>query len=652
MYIHAATILLAAFLLFLVQPLIGRFILPAWGGTPAVWTVALLFFQAALFAGYAYAHGLMRLPARVQAILHGLLLLAGLAFLPVIPGDIATDGSPTLSILLLLAGVIGLPFVALAATAPLMQAWLGERPGVYRLYALSNVGSILALLAYPFALEPWIGRETQAWAWSAGYCAFALAGLAACALRFRHAAPAAAAATQPEAVSLGTRVLWVMLPACGVWMLMAVTSRMSTDIAPVPFVWVLPLVLYLFSFVVAFHGARWYQRKWMIPALILALVLFSAGASGTLMLSLAPSLALLALGLLLACLTLHGELYRLRPGHSRLTAYYLSISGGGVLGGVLVGVCAPLVFSRHFEFEIGQWLSLLSVLAALALDPSSKLRRFRPWWAWAAIGLGLLFWLDVLATNLTRAKRDEIDIRRSFFGVTRVKESEGTRTLVHGHTNHGTQFTDARRNVPTTYFGRASGVGRVLGAEGPARHVGVVGLGAGTLAVYGRPGDEFTFYELDPEVHALAAAHFTYLSDSPADVTVRIGDGRLLLAGESRTFDVLVLDAFSSSAVPVHLLTLEAFEIYARRTQPGGLIVVNVTNRHIDLQPVVTAAARHLGMQWARVSEPGDTLDGTLDSEWIIMGPDVTAHGFKPVVDTSTALPWTDDFSNLLRALK
>ena len=195
-------------------------------------------------------------------------------------------------------------------------------------------------------------------------------------------------------------------------------------------------------------------------------------------------------------------------------------------------------------------------------------------------------------------------------------------------------------------------MGRVLGAEGPARHVGVVGLGAGTLAVYGRSGDEFTFYELDPEVHALAAAHFTYLSDSPAEVTVKIGDGRLLLAGESVIFDVLVLDAFSSSAVPVHLLTLEAFEIYASRSQPGGLIVVNVTNRHIDLQPVVTAAARHLGLQWARVAEPGDTLDGTLDSEWIIMGADIAAHGFRPVVDTSTASPWTDDFSNLLRALK
>lgn len=657
MYAHAATILLAAFLLFLVQPLIGRYILPRYGGAPSVWTVALLFFQVALLVGYVYAHALNRLfKPQVQAFVHGLLVLGGVALLPVIPRESAPGDAPTLEILWLLVSTIGLPFVVLAATSPLLQAWLGEQsrtPRVYRLYALSNVGSLFALLAYPFALEPWIGLKMQSWAWSIGYGMFVLVSLTVIVQRIRLPAQTVAPRAAEPAPGWTHRILWIALPAGGVWMLMAVTGRMTLNIAPVPFLWVLPLGMYLLSFIVVFNGERWYRRKGMLPAFVAAIILFGMAASGTVQFPALLRVSLYASALLITCLVLHGELYRLRPDPSRLTGFYLSVAAGGALGGLLVGIGAPAIIPMFWEFEIGQVLCVMIVLGALAVDRSSLVSGFRPRWLWFAITIMLLVWLDVHSMHMRRDIEFTVDRRRSFFGVTRVIEEDGVRTMVHGTTNHGTQFLDERATTATAYFGKSSGVGRVLGRDTEARRVGIVGLGAGTVAVYGRPGDAFRFYELDPEVEQLARQHFSYLEESQAEIEVIIGDGRLLLRSEEdRRFDVLILDAFSSGAVPVHLLTLEAFEVYKPHLADDAVVCVNITNHNLDLRTVIAAAADANGWQWTVVDDPGDETAGTLFSRWAILSDDLRAHGFESDTTDYDRLPWTDDFSNLLRVLK
>ena len=657
MYAYAATILLSAFLLFLVQPLIGRYILPRYGGAPGVWMVALLFFQVALLVGYAYAHALTRfLKPKVQAFVHGLLVLGGVALLPVIPSESAPGDAPLIEILWLLVSTIGLPFVVLASTSPLLQAWLGEEsrtPRVYRLYALSNVGSLVALLAYPFALEPWVGLNAQAWSWSVGYGVFVAATLIVILQRVRAPLQSAAAATVETSPSLARRALWVTLPAAAVWMLMAVTGRMTLNIAPVPFLWVLPFGMYLLSFIVVFSGERWYRRKGMLPAFTAAIVVFAMAASGTVHMHALLRVLLYASALLVTCLVLHGELYRLRPDPSRLTGFYLCVAAGGALGGVLVGVGAPAFIPMFWEYEIGQVLCVLAVLWALAVDPSSLLRRFRPRVLWVGIVLLLLVWLDVHSIYMRRDFALTTDARRSFFGVTRVIEDDGVRIMVHGTTNHGTQFLDERGVQPTAYFGPATGVGKVLRQSESPRRIGIVGLGAGTMAVYGREGDVYRFYELDPEVEQLARKHFSYIRQSRAEVEVVIGDGRLLLRDEeAQEFDVLILDAFSSGAVPVHLLTLEAFEVYKRHLAPGAIVCVNITNHNLDLRPILAAVAVANDWQWAVVDDPGDEASGTLFSRWVSMSRDLSKHGFEPDATEYDHPPWTDDFSNLLRILK
>ena len=661
MIAHAATILIAAFLLFIVQPLIGRYILPWYGGTPAVWTVALLF-QAALLAGYGYAHLLGKLKPKLQAIIHGALVLAGLAFLPIIPdADFRpAGGDPAIEILWLLTRTIGVPFIALAATSPLMQSWLaGEQqsPRIYKLYALSNVGSLVALLAYPFALEPWVGRNAQAWAWSIGYGTFALASVLAAVRRAGRAPAPEAVLDAAEPVGIAWRILWFALGGCGVWLLMAVTNEMSINIAPTPFLWVLPLGLYLLSFIVAFGSERATRRKWMIPALLGSFVMFPVAASSVGHIPIVLRISLFAAALFMACLCVHGELYRLRPAPARLTGFYLSIAGGGAVGGAFVGVAAPHLFPMYWEFEIGQMLSMLAVLGALAVDKSSKLYRFRPRLGWAVIVLLLLAWADQQATTLRRELRDTLDSRRSFFGVSRITEKDGLRTLVHGTIRHGEQFQDERRLLPTTYFAPTSGIGQTLSSMTGPKRVGVVGLGIGTLAAYGHAGDEFRFYELDPDVEELAREHFSYLRDAPATVQVLIGDGRLLLEGEPpQGYDLLALDAFSSDAVPVHLLTLEAFEAYEAHLRPDGLIAVNVTNQNLDLTPVIVAAARARGWHWKRVISEEDKPTGALEAHWMILAPTPAAVARLPEGEMDPATrelpPWTDDFSNLFRILK
>ncbi|MEY4378528.1 MAG: hypothetical protein RLZ85_409 [Verrucomicrobiota bacterium] len=682
MFAFSLTIFWGACLLFLVQPLIARFILPWFGGGPAVWTTCMLFFQVLLLGGYAYAHfSISRLTPRRQVITHLCLLALAVALLPITPGDQwkPTDGSHAAGhILLLLLACLGLPYLVLSATGPLLQAWFSKaNPGVspYRLYALSNIGSLLALLIYPFVLEPQLARQAQAQWWSVGLALYAgLAGW--CGYKVWHStgADTKAVVTDDGAdiPSTSRKLLWFALPACGVMLLLAITNKLCQDIAVVPFLWVLPLSLYLLSFIISFDSPRWYHRGLWLPLLV--------GLLGAVMYNLYTAeshpnitpLASLYLGtMFVACMVCHGEVFRLRPGASRLTGYYLSISAGGAVGGLFVALVAPFVFPDYFELHLALFLTAALVILVLRQDPSVPLRHGKARWAWAvpflalaALGYGLA---DVATTSL----RGALSVTRGFYGVLKVTESDKsdpTRhhlTLQHGATIHGLQYQSAeRRTDPTSYYTSTSGIGRLFRTYKPqgGRRVGAVGLGSGTLASWGRQGDTFRFYEINDDVARLATSTFTYLKDSKAKTELVMGDARLRMEGEAdQQYDVIILDAFSSDAIPVHLLTLEAFAHYQRHLKKGGAIVVHVSNRYLDLHPVVYRIAEKIGFPAITIDD-NDTAfedDGFYGSDWIVMSRnaellqqpllhDVTS---PPVEFSARVLPWTDERSDLLRIL-
>ena len=682
MFAFSLTIFWGAFLLFLVQPLIARFILPWFGGGPAVWTTCMLFFQLLLLGGYAYAHfSISRLTPRRQVITHLVLLALAVALLPITPGDAwkPTDGSHAAGhILLLLLGCLGLPYLVLSATGPLLQAWFSKaNPGVspYRLYALSNVGSLLALLIYPFYLEPQLSRQAQADGWSWGLAIYA--GLTAwCGLKvWKSAAADGETAKQAEAeapASVGRKLLWFALPACGVMLLLAITNKLCQDIAVVPFLWVLPLSLYLLSFIISFDSPRWYHRAFWIPllAVLLGLVvqnLYKAESHPDI-----TPLATLYLGtLFVACMVCHGEVYRLRPGASRLTGFYLSLSAGGAAGGLFVALVAPFVFPDYFELHLALFLTAALVLVVLRQDSTLPLREGRARWAWAvpfvalaALGYGLA---DVATTSL----RGSLSTTRGFYGVLKVNDNDAGNeglhhlTLQHGATIHGLQYVDPeKRTDPSSYYTSTSGIGRLLRAHKPGgvRRVGAIGLGCGTLAAWGRAGDTFRFYEINHDVAHLATSTFTYLKDSKAKTELVMGDARLSMELEAnQQYDVIVLDAFSSDAIPVHLLTLEAFDHYQRHLKPDGAIVVHVSNRYLDLHPVVYRIADKIGFPAIPI-EANDTAyedAGFYGSDWIIMTRNqvlLQQPLLKDVTKETVEFParimyWTDERSDLLSIL-
>ena len=681
MFAFSLTIFWGACLLFLVQPLIARFILPWFGGGPAVWTTCMLFFQVLLLGGYAYAHfSISRLTPRRQVITHLCLLALAVALLPITPGDQwkPADGSHAAGhILLLLLACLGLPYLVLSATGPLIQAWFSRaNPGVspYRLYALSNIGSLLALLAYPFGLEPHLSRQAQAGWWSAGLAVYAV--LAAwCGSKVWRAAEATATASGSEddaAPSAGRRALWFGLPACGVMLLLAVTNKLCQDIAVVPFLWVLPLGLYLLSFIISFDSPRWYHRAVWLPLLagLLGGVLYHLRTAESHP-GITPLATLYLSTLFVACMVCHGEVFRLRPGANRLTGYYLSISAGGAVGGLLVALVAPFVLPDYFELHIALLLAAALTLAVLRLDPALFLQRGRGRWGWAVLLVALAAFAyglyDVAATSL----RGAVSVTRGFYGVLKVTESNKDDplrhhlVLQHGATIHGLQYQDkARRTDPTSYYTSTSGIGRLFRTYKPegGRRVGAVGLGSGTLAAWGRPGDTFRFYEINDDVARLATSTFTYLKESRAKTELVMGDARLSMEREPlQAYDVIILDAFSSDAIPVHLLTLEAFSHYQRHLKPGGAIVVHVSNRYLDLHPVVYRIAEKISFPAITIDDTESAFDdeGFYGSDWIIMTRnaellqqpllhDATA---APVQFSARVLPWTDERSDLLRIL-
>ena len=633
----AATTFLGAFLLFLIQPMAAKALLPIFGGAASVWTVCLLFFQTALLAGYTWAHYSRR------AWHLGLLAVSlAAALLAPLPGSgVHSPGQPSFEILRLLAMSIGIPYIVLAANSPLLQRF-AMTGSPYRLYAVANGASLAALLAYPILVEPAFTLTAQWTAWKAMYAGFSLL----CALAVWRAAD------QPRGVTAPTHLdpLWVALPAAGTAALMATTNQMCQEIAAVPFLWILPLALYLISFVLAFDHPRWYHRRTF--TLLAAITIPSACGLSVMGLNYVPlpvHLAVYSLALFCGLMLCHGELAARRPDRGSLTRYYLTIAAGGAAGGLLVAFGAPLVFTSYAEFPLS-----LGLCAALALYIQVRESGYRQLPAVVrASYAGLMLAALVPIATLNNASYRTIHAeRRNFYGILRVSESNGLRIFTHGATTHGTQFVDdPRRRTPTTYYGWLSGAGRAL-EEHPKRNrhplrAGFVGLGAGTLARYGRKGDQFRFYEINPEVIALARSHFTYLADSKPDVAIVEGDARLRLQQEvSQNFDVLIVDAFSSDAIPVHLLTAECAAVYRRHLAPGGWLVFHISNHTLDLEPVVRAIAARLNWSVRKIESPQDGTQGTYAATWMLL------DSSRPYEVDRRTLLWTDRFASLWSVLK
>ncbi len=671
---YAITTFLSAFLLFLVQPLIARQILPWFGGSAAVWTTCMLFFQVALLAGYAYADATVRwLKPRQQAWLHLGLLLASLAALPIIASvswKPSGNEDPILRILGLLAATIGLPYLLLAATTPLIQAWYWRRIGAsvpYRLFALSNFASLLALLGYPVLVEPWLGGAQAAWAWSGLYAIFAVV----CGTTALHsirggAAVQAQRAPTPVTAAAGTAIAplsalslmqWILLSAMGSALLLAVTNHITQNIASAPFLWVLPLALYLVTFIIAFDHPRWYQRMVFVPLLGIALPLMAWMSES---MNLERAVPLFAIGLFVGCMFCHGELSRLRPHPRHLTLYYLMISVGGALGGLAVAIAAPLALSGYYEMQIA--LVLLALIALWRLLDAPVLVRLAA--GGVAAGVAVLSWQTVQAYG-----QDVRMMERDFYGVVRTRDLTDVfpfRAMYHGGINHGGQLLPAGLSMtPTSYFGPTSGYGRVFASLPPGpKRVGVIGLGAGALAVYGRPGDHWVFYEIAPSVVRVAEREFSYLRDSRVKTEIVLGDGRVSLEREApRQYDVMAIDAFSGDAIPMHLLTREALAAYLRHLKPDGVIVFQATNRFVDIMPVIRRLADEAGLITAYVSDWPEFEKG---AEYWLSSTDqvivtrntrlLEAHRIKevalPARERADLPPFTDDYYNLLRILR
>ncbi|MBX9791456.1 MAG: fused MFS/spermidine synthase [Pirellulales bacterium] len=691
---YALTTFLSAFLLFQVQPLLGKAILPWFGGTPGVWTACMLFFQVLLLCGYAYAHLVVaQMPRRWQGGVHAALLLVSLACLPILPAEHwkpTGDEAPTLQIVMLLAATIGLPYLMLSATGPLLQGWWATtRPGTspYRLYALSNVGSLLALVSYPFVVEPALSLGTQARTWSIGYVIFTL-GCATCAAGVWRAAKIStlqpesaehAVAEQASPPTWSDILYWVALAATGSALLLATTNQMCQEVAVVPFLWVLPLGLYLLSFILCFEGDRWYRRGPFGVALaclvpVSAIVFLHAEA-----VRIIPQVVIYSLTMFVGAMVAHGELSRGRPHPRYLTVFYLMIAAGGATGGALVAVAAPRMFHGYWEYPLT--LGAACLLAIVA----TRRERFRTlalpgWKAWAmpTALYGLL--IGALGMQAQRNSHQVLESTRNFYGVLRVVSRATPRlgekiSMTHGRIEHGSQFRDAgRRHLATAMFGPTSGVALAI-TENPKRHVvdpsqrglriGVIGLGAGTLMAYSQPGDYVRYYEINPEVVRLARKHFTFLSDSPAQIDIVLGDARVQLereldAGMAQNFDVLIVDAFTSDAIPMHLLTGECTEVYRRHLASDGILALHISNRMLDLKPVCRAMADRLGFEAVWVRSFRDDSQGTMDADCVLLtssrlflnNPRIKAARSEFPPRSPDRLIWTDDYGSLWQVLE
>jgi SAM-dependent methyltransferase len=696
----ALTILLSSFLLFLVQPIIAKQILPWFGGSAGVWTVCLVFFQTVLVLGYAYAHLLARgRMASRQFVPHIALLLGSLTSLPIIASAFWKPGNgaqPALRILSLLLTTVGLPYFLLASTAPLIQRWLSTADSfssrdrsIYRLFALSNLGSLLGLLCYPFAIEPWIPLRAQAYAWSTGYLAFVGCSIGYAWSRWSKSETANLSvedgpATIASAASPGVALYayWIGCAALGSILLLSVTNQITQNVASVPLLWLVPLSLYLLSFTICFQGhdgRGWYQRRlWVAPAMLFTAAMAWALLADRVHVPVAAAILLFTAGMFVGCMVCHGELALTKPEPAHLTHFYLSVAAGGALGGLLVGMVAPLIFDAYWEMPLAliALSGLLLYCTRQEARSSTRIHRATNAVLW---GLGLTAFLCTLYFSGHYYRVLSADTRyssRNFYGTLRVTQSpyDGghIRYLTHGTILHGSQVMQLPlREEATTYFGKSSGIGRAIAcADGWSRplRIGSIGLGIGTLAAYARSGDVFRVYELNPAVIDVAETEFRYLKDSKAEIQLVLGDARLSLEQEiaqgrfdrpEQRFDVLSVDAFSGDAIPVHLLTREAFDIYARVTRPDGIIAFHLSNRFLNLPPLVARIAQDARYHVALIADRPPAGSLMRSSDWLLVTrntaalsqPEISGHT-KPVVALDDLPVWTDQFTNLVRILK
>jgi SAM-dependent methyltransferase len=634
-------------LLFSIQPIITKAILPSFGGSAGVWVTAMLFFQIVLLLGYLYAWWITRtLSPRMQSLVHAAVLVLSLLVLPVRPRlelALSDAGSPVLAILGVLSLSVGLPYFLLSSTSPLLQAWFAASYSAafpWRLFALSNAASVTALLAYPVLIEPNSTGTVQLSVWSTGYAVLVLSACIAAMLHWsahRVAAPVEAYSGDSENQPL----LWIALAACASALWLAVANHLSQEVAPVPFLWVLPLGLYLLSFILCFESDRpWYQPRvfrYLLPA-----AWFVGGFSIASVQGLIFEVSAFSLSLFVWCMFCHGELARRKPKHRQdLTFFYLMIAVGGAVGGLFVALAAPTLFSSYLELPIGIAVCVLLGMA-LVFDLRSKKRLIR---------LGVIAFGSFIIATTVRDFTGDVAHMRNFYGASRVMDSGSGagafRALYNGRTLHGVEFSAADKSMrPTTYYGPESGAGALLASPSGPRHVGVVGLGVGTLAAYGRPGDVFRYYEINPQVIGIASKYFHFLDSSPAKVDVITNDGRLALAKEpGNSFDVLVLDAFSDDTIPVHLMTEEAFGVYFRLLKRDGSLAIHLTNRYIDLNPIVDAQAAAWHKRATHIHSQAHPDQQILDADWVVISgeSDSPAPHFRL---------WTDDYSNLFQVLK
>ncbi|MSR67098.1 MAG: hypothetical protein EXS24_06980 [Pedosphaera sp.] len=795
-FVFGLAIFLGAFLLFQVQPLIGKYILPWFGGSAGVWTTCLLFFQVFLFAGYAYAHWLSGLKSlKTQTLIHAGLILLAVCTLPIRPSESlkpTPDGDPIWQILKLLLFSLGLPYLALAATGPLLQSWFsrvypGKSP--YRLYSLSNIGSLLPLITFPFLVEPFMTRTEQVNAWSIGKVCFALVILFVAWMSARHqSSPEIKTPLSPTPSSTGgnppkdwQRLLWLLLPACGTALFMSTTNKICQDVAVVPFLWILPLALYLLTFIICFDSPRWYSRHIYLVLLGLSWAAGCFALFRGVELDIVPQLASYSAALFFGCMVCHGELYQLRPGTSHLTQYYLFLSGGGALGGLCVAVGAPLLFKGYWEFsasivanaillvlvtllassywrvrrgtvgvlmaicwgvlcwalfrgtEMALWKQVLvgaaafiggclsagvirnlyrdwlpntlacegaaaltgaTITAAIWAAASLSIGEFESQWKWIIVawlvlsaisfvwvslsrwyGFGLsstwpaaVMAIAVLAALWSHHKEEESDgifKSRNFYGTLKIKEYSVDDPdwhyllLLNGKITHGLEYTHPDwRGKPTSYYATNSGAGvAILNSQDAGKRVGVVGLGTGTLAGYGKKGDYYCFYEINPQVKWVAENKFNYLKLCEATNEVVLGDARLSMELDSdKNFDVLILDAFSSDAIPVHLLTKESFDLYKKLLKPDGVLVVHISNRFLNLEPVVEKLAKY--MDWRAVVVDNSENGRFYASTWVIITKNKAVLSAADEADGRLANGsdrvklWTDDYASIYPILK
>ena len=683
--LFATTVFVSAFLLFQIQPLISKAILPWFGGTPGVWTTCMLFFQTLLCGGYMYSHLLTaKLPTRWQAILHLALLVVSLAFLNVLPSiawkPVGAE-SPTQQIALLLFSTVGLPYFILSTTGPLLLRWFSliePATSPYRLYALSNAGSLAALLSYPILFEPLMRISMQANSWSVGFCVFA-ALCTACVVRVRclprdngqHVVPGRHVNRVSRPVTAGTYIVWFSLAMVASAMLLAETNEVCQDVAVIPFLWVIPLSLYLLSFILCFESDRWYRRNWYAlgtALLVLAVCwLQSFGASTFLPLQLT-----IYFGTLFSiCMLCHGELARMRPDPASLTVFYLILSAGGAGGGLFVGLLAPVIFPAFWEHYLGLLAACIIAVIVYSDHRGWTSEDQRPPMLWIGLAIALFVGVGTVFAAAITNYTESIAMVRNFYGVLEVEtdDIEDAVVLRHGRIMHGIQLKGIP-SLPTMYYGFKTGVGRSIEElrerKTPLR-VGLVGLGAGTLAAYGKAGDTFRFYEINENVTHLAQQHFTFLKNCPATVDIIHGDARLVLENETpQEFDLLVLDAFSGDAIPTHLLTQEAMHSYLRHLRPNGLIAIHISNLHFDLRRVTDALAvasnlHSITLETAPVMDSKTGAQSLIDpgSRWVLLARDakmLDRPRFKEIAardpqPKERQVLWTDDFSNLIEVL-